>query len=356
MTVSELAAFVGGQLASGVDGSALIQGAASLAEAGAGHVTFFSNPKYLAQLRTSQATVVIVPLDFAEAIAPGCIRCENPTLAFAKILDRLAPPPIKFAPGIHPTAVTAANAEIAPSASIQPYAVIEEGARIGANSVIGAYTYVGHEASVGEDSYLHPRVTVGARCIVGNRVILHSGVVLGSDGFGYEFQNGRHVKIPQTGIVQIDDDVEIGANTCLDRARFGRTWVQNGTKIDNLVQIGHNVVIGAHCIVCGQVGISGSVKLGKYVTLAGQVGTAGHLEIGDQATVGAQAGVSKSLAAKGMYIGYPAIPAREWKELIAHTHGIAKLKARVRILEQILSESGKSLPRESDPCGGGEAV
>jgi UDP-3-O-[3-hydroxymyristoyl] glucosamine N-acyltransferase len=346
MTVSELAALVGGQLASGVDGSAKIHGAASLAEAGAGHVTFFASPKYLAQLRGSQATVVIVPLDFAETIATGCIRCENPTIAFAKILDRLAPPPIKFAPGIHPTAVVAADAEVASSASIQPYAVIEQGARIGANTVIGAYTYIGHEASVGEDSFLHPRVTVGERCIVGNRVVLHSGVVMGSDGFGFEFQNGRHIKIPQTGIVQIDDDVEIGANTCLDRARFGRTWVQTGTKIDNLVQIAHNVVIGAHCIVCGQVGISGSVKLGKYVTLAGQVGTAGHLEIGDGAIVGAQSGVSKSLESKGIYMGYPAIPAREWKELLAHTHGLAKLKARVRVLEQFLSEAGKSLPPE----------
>jgi UDP-3-O-[3-hydroxymyristoyl] glucosamine N-acyltransferase len=346
MTVSELAAFVGGQLASGVDGSRMIHGAASLAEAGEGHVTFFANPKYLAQLRASQATVALVPMDFADAITPGCIRCENPTLAFSKVLERLAPPSIKFAPGIHPTAVVGTNVEIALGASIQPYAVIEDGARIGANSVIGAHAYIGHEASVGENTLLHPRVTVGARCIVGTRVILHSGVVIGSDGFGFEFQNGRHVKIPQMGIVQIDDDVEIGANTCLDRARFGRTWVQTGTKIDNLVQIAHNVVIGAHCVVCGQVGISGSVKLGKYVTLAGQVGTAGHLEIGDQATVGGQSGVTKSLEAKAMYLGTPAMPAREWKEQLAHAHGLAKLKARVRVLEQLLSESGKSLRRE----------
>lgn len=347
MTVSELAAFVGGQLFSGADGSVRIAGAASLAEAGAGHVTFFGNPKYIQQLRASQASAVLVPQDFSESIAPICIRCENPTLAFAKVLERLAPEPIRFPAGAHPTAVIAETAVIAPTASIQAYAVVEAGARIGANAIVGAHGYIGHEAQVGDDTFLHARVTINARCIVGKRVILHSGVVVGSDGFGFEFQKGRHVKIPQTGIVQIDDDVEIGANSCLDRARFGRTWVQEGTKVDNLVQIAHNVVIGRHSIVCGQVGLSGSVRVGNYVTIAGQVGTAGHLEIGDQVTVGAQSGVSKSLDAKGIYMGTPAVPAREWKEQLAHSYSIGKLKSRVKALEQLLSAAGKSLPPEA---------
>jgi UDP-3-O-[3-hydroxymyristoyl] glucosamine N-acyltransferase len=347
MTVSELAAFVGGQLAFKADGSLRIYGAASLSEAGPGHVTFYGNSKYLPQLRATQASAVLVPTDFEDAIGPICIRCENPSLAFAKLLERLAPPPLRFAPGIHSSAVVSPDAQIHPTASIQAHCVVESGARIGANTVVGAHGYIGHDAQVGDDCLLHPRVTILARCIVGSRVILHSGVVVGSDGFGFEFQQGKHVKIPQIGIVQIDDDVEIGANTCLDRARFGRTWIQHGTKIDNLVQVAHNVIIGTNCIVCGQVGLSGSVRIGNYVTLAGQVGAAGHLEIGDQATVGAQSGVTKSLPAKGIYLGRPAIPAREWKEELAHTRGIGKLKARIRALEQLLRENGKSLPPET---------
>lgn len=346
MTVSELAAFVGGQLFFGADGSVRIASAASLAEAGAGHVTFFANAKYIQQLRASQATAVLVPQDFSESIAPICIRCDNPALAFSKVLERLAPEPIRYLAGVHPTAVIADTAVVDPSASIQAYVVIDAGARIGANAIIGAHGYIGQEAQVGDDTFLHARVTINPRCIVGKRVILHSGVVIGSDGFGFEFQKGRHVKIPQTGIVQIDGDVEIGANSCLDRARFGRTWVQEGTKIDNLVQIAHNVVIGKHCIICGQVALSGSVRVGNYVTIAGQVGTAGHLEIGDQVTIGGQSGVTKSLVAKGSYIGMPAIPAREWKEQLAHSRSIGKLKSRVKALEQLLSEAGKSLPPE----------
>jgi UDP-3-O-[3-hydroxymyristoyl] glucosamine N-acyltransferase len=347
ITVSDLAAFVGGQLLSGADGSKLIRGAASLSEAGEGDVTFFGNPKYLPQLRASQATAALVPSDFEEKVGALCIRCENPTQAFAKILERFAPPPVTHAPGVHPTAIIGRDVLIGEGASIQPYVVLEDGARIGANTVIGAHGYVGHGARVGNDTLLHARVTVGARCIVGDRVILHSGVVLGSDGFGFEFQNGRHVKIPQTGIVQIDDDVEIGANTCLDRARFGRTWVKAGTKIDNLVQIGHNVIIGPHCIICGQVGLSGSVKLGAYVTLAGQVGAAGHLEVADQVMVGGKGGINKSLPNKGIYMGNPAVDARQYREQVAHIHGLGKLKARVRALEQLLREAGKSLPPET---------
>src|SRR4029079_11732420 len=151
-------------------------------------------------------------------------------------------------------------------------------------------------------------VVIGERCVVGNRVIMHAGVVIGSDGFGFEFKDGRHVKIPQTGIVQIDDDVEIGANTTVDRARFGRTWIKEGTKIDNLVQIAHNVTIGRHCILCGQVGIAGSTTIGDYVTLGGQVGVTGHIEIGDRASVGAQSGVSKDTPGGAVYYGTPALP------------------------------------------------
>ncbi len=345
ITVSELAALGGGQLVcgeDGADGAAKISGAAALAEALPGEVTFFGNPKYLAQLRISRATVALVPLAFAEKVPALCICCENPTLAFSKVVEKFAPPPVRFAPGIHSTAVIAEGVRLGADVSIQPYAVIETGAVIGARTIIGAHGYVGHEARIGEGCRFHAHVTVGSRCKIGNRVTLFSGAVIGSDGFGFELQDGRQVKIPQVGIVQIDDDVEIGANSNVDRARFGRTWIGEGTKIDNQVQVGHNVVIGKHSILCGGTGIAGSTKIGNYVTLAGQVGTVGHVEIGEKVVVGAQAGVSKSLPANGIYMGSPAVPAREWKEQIASIHSLRKLRARVARMEQLLSEAGKS--------------
>jgi UDP-3-O-[3-hydroxymyristoyl] glucosamine N-acyltransferase len=346
-TVHELAALVGGQFVSEADAGKKIVGAAAIADAGEGHITFFGNVKYLAQIKASRATAALVPLDFSETIPAVAIRVENPSLAFARLLEKFAPEPIRFPPGIHPTAVVGRDVVLGENVSIQPFVVIEDGVRIGANTVIGAHSYVGHEAHIGDNCQFAPRVTVGARCLVGRRVILHSGVVLGSDGFGFEFSAGKHVKIPQTGIVQVEDDVEIGANTTIDRARFGRTWIQEGTKIDNLVQIAHNVVIGKHCIIVSQAGISGSTRLGNYVTLAGQVGVVGHIEIGDQAVVGAQSGVSKSIGPKEIWFGYPAMPMRESKQQLARIARLPKLAERVRRLEQFLGEREKSLPPES---------
>ena len=334
ITVQELAALVGGQFVSGADGDRTIRGAASLIDAGEGHCTFFGNARYLPQLKASRATAALVPHDFAETISPIAIRVENPSLAFARVLEKFAPEPVRFAPGVHPTAIVGRDVVLGENVSIQPYAVIEAGARLGANTVLGAHAYIGHAASIGADCQLAPRVTIGARCVLGSRIIIHSGAVLGSDGFGFEFSGGRHVKIPQTGIVQIDDDVEIGANVTIDRARFGRTWIQEGTKIDNLVQIAHNVVIGKHCLIVSQAGISGSTRLGNYVTLAGQVGVVGHIEIGDQTIVAAQSGVSKSVGAQQVVFGYPAMPLREAKEQLAHIGRLPKLYARVKKLEQ----------------------
>ena len=346
-TVQELAALVGGQFVSGAGDAAPITGAAAIADAGEGHVTFFGNAKYLPQLKASRATAALVPLDFSEPIPPVAIRVENPSLAFAQLLVKFAPEPVRFAPGVHPTAVIGRDVVLGENVSVQPFVVIEDGARIGAETVLGAHSYIGHGASVGAGCQLAPRVTVGARCVVGNRVIIHSGAVLGSDGFGFEFSDGRHVKIPQTGIVQIDDDVEIGANVTIDRARFGRTWIQEGTKIDNLVQIAHNVVIGRHCLIISQTGISGSTRLGNYVTLAGQVGVVGHIEIGDETIVAAQSGVSKSLGPKQVVFGYPAMPLREAKEQLARIGRLPKLYERVKKLEQITGAPPNSSPRES---------
>ena len=274
-----------------------ILGVASLDDANEGDLSFYGNPKYLKALRKSRATAVLVPHGFAEEVPATRVWVDNPAEAFAKLLEVFAPPPIDFEPGIHPTALVASDAEVGENVTIQAFAVVESGARIGARTVVGAYGYIGHHAVLGEDCHIYPHVTIRERSMIANRVILHPGVVIGSDGFGYELRDGRQQKIPQTGTVQIDDDVEIGANSTVDRARFGRTWIQEGVKIDNLVQIAHNVTIGRHSIICAQVGISGSVRVGSYVTLAGKVGVNGHIEIGDGAIVAAMAGDHEERAA-----------------------------------------------------------
>ena len=347
ITIQELAALVGGQFALPADGAKTIRGGAAIAEAGEGDVTFFGNAKYLPALKTCRAAAALVPLDFSEKIPPVAIRVENPSLSFSKLIEKFAPAPVTFPPGVHPSAVIGRDVTIGEGASIQPFVVIEDGASVGAGSVIGAHGYLGHGAKVGADCLLHPRVTVGARCLVGNRVILHSGVVLGSDGFGFEFSGGKHVKIPQVGIVQLDDDVEIGENTTLDRARFGRTWIGEGTKIDNLVQIAHNVVIGKHSLVIALTGIAGSVKIGNYVTIAGQVGIVGHIEIGDQVIVAAKSGISKNIPPKEVVWGSPSLPIREAKEQLALIRRLPKLYERVKKLEsgeQDAGADGKFLP------------
>jgi UDP-3-O-[3-hydroxymyristoyl] glucosamine N-acyltransferase len=219
--------------------------------------------------------------------------------------------------------------------SIQPYAVIEGGARIGDDTAIGAGTYIGHEVGIGAGCLIYPRVTIRERTCIGSRVIIHSGAVVGADGFGFEVIDGRQEKIRQLGIVQIDDDVEIGANTTVDRARFGRTWIQQGVKIDNLVQIAHNVVIGKNSIIVAQTGISGSTRVGERVMMGGQVGIVGHIEIADGSMIAAQSGVSKSIQG-GVWFGYPAVPLREAKQQIAWIHRLGKLFARVKEIEKKL--------------------
>jgi UDP-3-O-[3-hydroxymyristoyl] glucosamine N-acyltransferase len=348
LKLSELAALVGGQFAFRLSPEPLIRGAVAIAEAGEGDVTFFSNPKYLPALKACSATAVLVPVGFAEEITPIAIQVENPSIAFAQLLEKFAPEPVTFTPGVHPTAFVGDRVEIGEGASIQPHAVIEAGARIGAGTIIGAGSYIGHDAQIGAGCRLAAHVSIGASCTLGERVILHSGVVVGSDGFGFEFAEGRHLKIPQIGIVQIDSDVEIGANTTIDRARFGRTWIGEGTKIDNLVQIAHNVVIGKHCIVCAQVGISGSTVIGDYVTIAGQAAFVGHIRVGDRATIGARSGVSKDIPAGEVVWGTPAMPMREAKEQLAHTRRLGKLYERVRDLERAAAQAGKVAPSSSE--------
>lgn len=335
-TVEELAALVGGRVI-GESGSRRITGAASVTDALEEDITFFGNAKYLPALRASRAGCALVPEGFSEEIPAVQIQVANPSLAFSKIVERFAPAPIEFKPGIHPSAVISPEANIGQNVSIQAHVVVEPGAVIGDGTFLGASVYIGHQTRVGADCKIYPNVSIRERCVLGDRVIIHSGAVIGSDGFGFEMNNGRYVKIPQIGIVQIDHDVEIGANTTIDRARFGRTWIGEGTKIDNLVQIAHNVVIGKHSVIVSQVGISGSSRIGNYATLAGQVGIVGHIEIGDQAVVAAQSGVSKSVPAKEMWWGYPAGPIQEQKERVAYINRIPKLIERIKKLEDRIS-------------------
>jgi UDP-3-O-[3-hydroxymyristoyl] glucosamine N-acyltransferase len=332
-TLQELATMSGGELAG--DPGLKITGAASLAEATPGEISFFSNRKYVGLLRKTRASAIFVPRDFAELVPAAQIRVSNPAKAFEQVVLKLVPKPVKFTPGVHPSAVVDPSAQIGERVSIQPYAVIEAGARIGDDTVVGAGTYIGHEVGIGAACLIYPRVTIRERTRIGSRVIIHSGAVIGADGFGFEVIDGRQEKIRQLGIVQIDDDVEIGANTTVDRARFGRTWIQQGVKIDNLVQIAHNVVIGKNSIIVAQTGISGSTRVGERVMMGGQVGIVGHLEIADGSMIAAQSGVSKSIQG-GVWFGYPAVPLREAKQQIAWIHRLGKLFARVKEIEKKL--------------------
>jgi len=312
-----------------------ITGAASLVEATAGEISFFANRKYVGLLRKTRASAVFVPPDFAEPISAAQIRVANPAKAFEQVVLKLAPKPITFEPGVHPTVIVDPSAQLGERVSIQPHAVIEAGAKIGDDTIIGAGSYIGHEAVIGSACLIYPRVMIRERTRVGLRVIIHSGAVIGADGFGFEVVDGRQKKLQQLGFVQIDDDVEIGANTTIDRARFGRTWIQEGVKIDNLVQIAHNVVIGKNSVIVAQTGISGSTRVGERVTMAGQVGIVGHVEIADGSVIAAQSGVSKSVPG-GVWFGYPAVPFAEAKQQIAWIHRLGKLFARVKEIEKKL--------------------
>ncbi len=334
-TVRSLAEFVGGEVVG--DGAAIVvTGISDLRSAQADQVSFFANAKYEADARASRAAAILVSPKDAPRFSFTRIVVDSPSGAFGKISALFAPPPVQDEPGIHPTAIVAPDAVLGEGVSVGPHAVISAGVRVGARCVIGANSFIGEKTTIGDDTRIYPLVTVRERSVIGARVILHSGAVIGSDGFGYDFdpKSGRHVKIAHTGYVQIDDDVEIGANSTLDRGRFGRTHIGEGVKIDNLVQIAHNVTIGAHSIIVSQTGISGSTSLGRYVTLAGQVGLAGHLNVGDRATITAQSGLNKDVPAGAVLAGHHALPIRESLKLEALTRKLPQLMERLKALEE----------------------
>ncbi len=341
LTFQELAELAGGELFSNPEGGA-ITGVAALADAGANDVSFFGNAKYLPALRRSKAGAVLTPADFQPpadwaAQGPALVRVANPTLAFATLIERFHPAPAPPPPGVAPTAIIGPGVTLGADVSIGHYTVIEEGARIGDRVIVGAQAFIGAGAVIGDGSRIYPHVTVRDGTLIGRRVIIQSGAVIGADGFGFEREAGRHVKIPQVGIVQIDDDVEIGANATIDRARFGRTHIMEGTKIDNLVMIAHNVVIGPHCLIVAQTGISGSTKLGRNVVLAGQVGVTGHVEIGDGALVMSKSGVTKTIRAGEVILGQYGEPVKDARESIVAARRLPKLLERVKQLEAELA-------------------
>lgn len=316
-----------------------ITGIASLAQAGAGDLSFLGNPRYAREVAASRASVVLLPRNFQGEPAENqlFVRVDNPSLALAIVCERieaqLRRPP---EPGIHPTAVVDSSAQIDATASIGPFCTVEPGVVIGAHSVLHAHVHLDRDVRLGEDCRLYPQTTVYRGSELGNRVVLHAGVVVGSDGFGYESGPEGHRKVPQIGRVVIEDDVEVGANSTIDRARLEETRIGQGTKIDNLVQIGHNVRIGRHCFLCALAGISGSTRIGDFVVMAGQSGTVGHIEIGDRSQVGGQAGLAKNLRPGSIVTGTPATDFQRQRRLEALIRRLPQLFDRVRELESLL--------------------
>ena len=331
--LSELAAHVGGQIDG--DASVLIEGLAGLEDAEAGHLSFFSNRRYKREFETTKASAVLVGEETRRQSGTTLVKVKNPQLAFARLSQLFFPRRVHLA-GVRPGAHVHPEATVDPTATVMPGAVVERGAAIGARVVLSSGVFVGEHASVGEGSVLHPNVVVYDRCVVGARCTLHACSVVGADGFGFALDTEafEHVKIPQAGIAVLEDDVELGACSCVDRATLGETVVGRGTKIDNLVQVAHNVRIGPLSIICAQAGISGSTELGAGVVLGGQVGVAGHLVLGDMVKIAAQAGVGHDVDDGAMLGGSPAYDAGTWKRASVVTQQLPELLKELRALRK----------------------
>ncbi len=337
LTTAELAEKLGATLEG--DAQAVLNGVADLHAAKAGQVSFAGSSRYLSEVAASEAGAVIVATE-AEVVSPKpvLLRVADVEAAFAAACALFAPTLVVMPRGVHPQACVSPEAKLGENISIGAFAVVEAGAEIGEGTTLYPQTYVGHEAKLGKNCLLYPFAVVRDRCVLGDRVVLQSGAGIGSDGFGYTVdKDGVRTKIPQTGIVVLEDDVEIGTNATVDRARFGQTRVGKGSKIDNLVMVAHNCLIGEHSVLCSQVGLAGTTTLGKHVICAGQAGLAGHLKVGDGAVVGAQAGVPKDLPGGQMYLGAPAVPRLEFGKSLVHVASIPKLKEELKALEARLA-------------------
>lgn len=333
MKLSELVSHIGGVLEG--DGNIDIHGVAGIREAGPGDVSFIANPRYAPEASLTKASAVIVSEDWSAECPSALLRVKNPDEAFARAASLFYVPAPRPASGVHPSAVVAPDVELGAGVCIGPLCVVESGAKIGAGTILMANCYVGYRSEIGADCLFYPQVSLREFVKIGRRVILHNGVVIGSDGFGYSVDgNGIRTKIPQIGTVEIGDDVEIGANTTIDRARFGKTRIGNGVKIDNLVQIAHNVTVGDHTVIVAQVGIAGSTSVGAKSILAGQAGIAGHLKIGSGVIVGPNSGVTKDIPDGVHVLGAPAVPVDRMKRTHASIMLLPKMKERIAALDK----------------------
>jgi UDP-3-O-[3-hydroxymyristoyl] glucosamine N-acyltransferase len=333
-TLREIAQFVGGRVEG--DAGTRISGACGLREAVACDLTYLSHSKHLPLLDKSQASAAIVGENVQWSKKP-VVKASNPSVAFLKALDLWKKEAFAHRE-ISPKAIISKKANLEDNLHIAPGVVIEDDCVIKKGCTILANSFIGRGSVVGEDVLIYQNVTVREECRIDARVILHPGVVIGADGYGYEQVDGRHVKVSQMGNVWIEEDVEIGANSCVDRARFGTTLIKKGTKIDNLVQIAHNVVVGEHCLIVSQAGIAGSAELEDRVVLAGQVGVVGHLKIGANAIIGAQSGVHTSVPKDAILLGSPPIPIRQYKEQVIYMQRLPKLFKEVRDLKKQLEK------------------
>ncbi len=342
ISAKEIAEIVSGKIVG--DPDIRVTGISGIKEAKEGDVTFLANEKYSQLLRTTKASVIITsPNMKLPKTDKTLILTENPSLAFAKLVEYWFPQEVDHPKGIHPTAIIGENVKLGKNVAIGAYVVVEKNVEIGDNTIIYAGTYIGHDTKIGSDCLIYPNVSIREKISIGNRVIIHSGTVIGSDGFGFATVKGVHHRIPQIGTVVIEDDVEIGANVTIDRARFDKTIIGRGTKIDNLVQIAHNVIIGENAIIVAQTGISGSTVIGNGVILAGQTGVVGHISIGDGTIVGAQSGVTKSIPPGSVVLGSPARPIGLAKRIIASIPSLPDLKKTVERLVRKVQELERKL-------------
>jgi len=319
------------------DAAIEIRRVAKIEDAGPGDLTFLANPKYASKLATTKASAVIMN---GEAMAAPCavIRSQSPYLTFARAAQVLAP--VSLAPpGVHQLASVAGDAKVDPSAAVGAFAFVGSGAKVGARTIIHPHVVIGEGTTIGADCVLHANVSIRERCTIGDRVIVQNGAVIGSDGYGFAPRpDGSHEKIPQTAPVIIEDDVEIGANTTIDRPAVGETRIKAGTKIDNLVQIGHGVVLGRHVLLAAQVGIAGSTVIGDNVVFGGQVGVGGHLTIGDRVKAVGQSGITNSVDEDAFVSGYPAIDNSEWRRSSAVFRRLPEMRKQLRALEERLKK------------------
>ncbi len=342
-TLNEIAKLIDGQVIG--NGETLITGASGIREAAEGDITFLANSKYSPLMNKTRAAAIITSADAQETTKP-LILTENPSLAFVKIISMFTPDDAGHPQGIDYTVVMGKNVALGQNVTIGAYTVIGDNVSIGDNTIIYAGCYVGHHTKIGSQTLIYPHVSIRERVSIGSRVIIHSGAVVGSDGFGFATIKGAHHKIPQVGSVEIQDDVEIGANVTIDRARFNKTVIGRGTKIDNLVQIGHNVIIGENSLIVAQVGIAGSAIIGNNVTLGGQAGIVGHITIGDNAIVTGQSGVAKSVPAEAMVSGYPARPFMTTQRVNASLQNLPKLFDLVKELKRKIEELEAKLDKK----------